>query len=110
MSSCQIEPKCNKVNNPTVLSGGCWHAPRTQPDCPSVQARLPFLPRSLGIHDRSHKNADKKGPSERREERREGSDNSDGDGAAALFTLDSLCIHLGHTAVIFCVLLQCRHR
>ena len=38
MSSRQIQPKCNKVNNPTVLSG--WHAPRTQ----RVPARLPDRP------------------------------------------------------------------
>lgn len=43
MSSRQIQPKCNKVNNPTVLSG--WHAPRTQ----RVPARLPDRPSPVTV-------------------------------------------------------------
>ena len=69
MSSCQIRPKCNKVNNPTVLSG-CWHAPRTQrvpclPDCPPARPSKPgcrsFVPRSAFMTAGAAKTLTKKG-------------------------------------------------
>ena len=57
-----------------------------------------LLARSLGIHDRRHKNADKKGP--RSEEREETTLTA----AAALFTLHSLTLHPSpHRRYLLCV-------